>query len=292
MEARVRRCFIDVVVRPRGKVDGLPLVFGFNPAGQVERILKNIIHVPGVRGNPERSYRLTCSSNFSGQFDQHVASIIKEWVAENKKIGMGESKLKQLISSLESLGLASDICVKSLNDTRVEISIPRVKNSSAIDLSSKVGKDLVNISDVGFGVSQCLPVLVALLTANKGDIVYVEQPELHLHPNAQFLIAKMFVESVNRGVKVIVETHSSLFLRGIQIAVARKQIRSESVSMNWFEQDSENGDTNINSVNLDSYGRFGEWPIDFDDVGLRVEGEYLDAVEQAMDDDISELCDE
>ncbi|MCD0491595.1 AAA family ATPase [Chromobacterium violaceum] len=205
---------------------------------------------------------------------------------------MGESKLKQLISSLESLGLASDICVKSLNDTRVEISIPRVKNSSAIDLSSKVGKDLVNISDVGFGVSQCLPVLVALLTANKGDIVYVEQPELHLHPNAQFLIAKMFVESVNRGVKVIVETHSSLFLRGIQIAVARKQIRSESVSMNWFEQDSENGDTNINSVNLDSYGRFGEWPIDFDDVGLRVEGEYLDAVEQAMDDDISELCDE
>ena len=74
---------------------------------------------------------------------------------------------------------------------------------------------MVSIADVGFGVSQVLPVLVALTSREIRDsLVYLEQPELHLHPNAQVALAQMLADAAKRGVRVVAETHSSLLLIG------------------------------------------------------------------------------
>jgi predicted ATPase len=77
-------------------------------------------------------------------------------------------------------------------------------------------------------------VLVALITAEKDQFVYIEQPELHLHPKAQFKLADIIAKAAVRGVKVVIETHSSILLRGIQITIVRKLISHELVSLNWF----------------------------------------------------------
>ena len=91
-------------------------------------------------------------------------------------------------------------------------------------------EDLVSIADVGFGISQTLPVIVALLAAEPGQLVYIEQPEIHLHPRAQMAMAKILADAANRGVRVVAETHSSLLLLGIQSLVAEGKLSPDKSS--------------------------------------------------------------
>ncbi|WP_071845157.1 AAA family ATPase [Serratia marcescens] len=241
-----------------------------DPTYNLERFIRSIIHVPGLRGNPERKYQIAESENvFPGSFEKYVASIISMW---GKSRNMDKYDL--LVKQLNYLGLASSIKAKRTDDTSIEINISRkIKNGD---------DDCVSVADVGFGVSQTLPVLVALLVAKKGQHVYIEQPELHLHPKAQFKLAEIIKSALDRGVKIIIETHSSLLIRGIQTKIARKEIDSTQVSLNWFTQDEETGETIINTKAPDELGAFGDWPSDFDDISLYAEQQYLDAVEESI----------
>jgi predicted ATPase len=130
-------------------------------------------------------------------------------------------------------------------------------------------------------VSQALPVIVALRRAIPGQLVFIEQPELHLHPNAQIAMARVIVDAVRRGVRVVVETHSSLLLIGIQTAIANgsPELAAKEVLLHWFSRDLKTGDAQVSSHTLDSKGGFGDWPADFDSIELAAHAAYLDAVE-------------
>ena len=136
---------------------------------------------------------------------------------------------------------------------------------------------MVSIADVGFGVSQTLPVVVALREARPGQLVYLEQPEIHLHPRAQTAMAKVLADAAGRGVHVVAETHSALLILGIQTLVAEGKLAPELVKLHWFER--REGLTKVRSADLDETGSFGDWPEDFADVALEAQGRYLDAVE-------------
>lgn len=238
--------------------------------GLVEMIGK-LIHVPGLRGNPERDYRTTAvGDSFPGTFEVYVASVIKHWQST------GDIRLQQLGIDLESLGLTWKVEAKQRDETQVELKVGRLPHSLRGG-----AQDLVSIADVGFGVSQTLPVLVALLTAESGQIVYIEQPEIHLHPAAQRAFAKIFAEAAKRGVIVIVETHSALLLQGIQTLVAKDDLAPELIKLHWFQRDS-TGVTAVTSADLDDTGAFGDWPEDFDDVALNSDNEYLSAAEAKL----------
>ena len=142
-------------------------------------------------------------------------------------------------------------------------------------------RDLVSIADVGFGVSTTLPILVALLAAQPGQIVYIEQPEIHLHPRAQTALAAILARAAKRGVRVIAETHSAQLLLGVQTLVAEGELPPELVSLNWFNRNKQ-GFTTVDKADLDRAGAFGEWPVDFGEVMLESESRYLDAAEQVM----------
>ncbi|MBA0180357.1 AAA family ATPase [Pectobacterium carotovorum] len=241
-------------------------------------VCKGIIHIPGIRGSYDRTYKVatTGKSNsnvFKGTFEQYVASIIHSWKKNKNK----ESKdnVSALVEYLSRLNLTSNIDVERKNDTQLEVKVSRFKKKQAEK------NDFVNILDVGFGVSQILPVLVALLSAKKNNIVYVEQPELHLHPNAQMILAEIIAYSVNNGVKFVIETHSSIFIRGIQTQVAKGLLNKSKVSLNWFTQDELTGETNVSQSSLDSLGAFGDWPEDFETTYYKADVDYLDAVEKA-----------
>ncbi|MNB96491.1 hypothetical protein D3C75_436920 [compost metagenome] len=264
------KCFIRAELSFEGK-EFFPLRAGIDPAHPLERFITRLIHVPGLRGNPERTYKIAASDDvYPGSFEKYVASIISDW-SKHKKY---RAKNQTLKSQLAELGLASNIKASKVDDTSVEIQVSR--NKAGVD------SDCVNIADVGFGVSQTLPMLVALIGAKKGQPVYIEQPELHLHPKAQFKLAPIIVHAINRGVRVIIETHSAILIRGIQLAVVKKQLDSKKVSLNWFTQDLETGETNVDQAGLDEQGAFGDWPEDFDDTSLAVEQMYLDAVEDSL----------
>ncbi len=181
-----------------------------------------------------------------------------------------------LENMLGDLGLTREISAKGISDTQIELRVGRLPKARR----RRDGAEFVNIADVGFGVSQVLPVLVALLVAKPGQLVYIEQPELHLHPKAQYALAKILVQTAKRGVKLVIETHSSLLLLQVQTLVAKGTIDPDLVKLHWFRRSYRNGTTSIRSADLDEIGAFGNWPEDFGNVELRAEGAYLDAVEK------------
>jgi predicted ATPase len=263
------KCFIHAELGPASR--NWPIKAGIHPMRKLEEMVTKLIHVPGLRGNLERTYKIAASDDvYPGSFEKYIASIITEWGKQKKYA----DKFSMLKEQLKELGLANNLETSKINDTRVEIRVSRSKDNGR--------RDCVNIADVGFGVSQTLPVLTALICAQKGQFVYIEQPELHLHPSAQFKLARIITKAVNRGVKVVIETHSSILLRGIQIEIVKRSLDFEKVSLNWFTQNPNNGETEVSTAELDKYGAFGDWPEDFDDVTLKVEQMYLDAVEEAV----------
>ena len=228
----------------------------------------NSIHLPGLRGNPERIYKLTSTGpRYPGRFENYVASIIHDW--QNTK----DSRLQTLVRTLRKLRLTGQIHTQKIGDIGIEIKVglhPHHRTSN-----------MVSIADVGFGVSQVLPVLVALIVAEPGQLVYLEQPELHLHPRAQVALAQVLAAAAKRGVRVVAETHSSLLLLAVQTLVAEGDLSPELVKLHWFRR-GENGTTQIDTADLDEAGAYGDWPEDFDDVDLKAQSSYIKAAQSRL----------
>lgn len=265
-----QRCFLGIHVSTSVRTGEIGPGFSFSPAGELLSLIPAIIHVPGLRGNPERTYRTTAvQDEFPGIFSDYVASIIQSWQIDN------DDRLINLGEYLKKLNLTWRVDAKAIDDTRVEVRVgrtPKARRGGA--------HDMVSIADVGFGVSQTLPVLVALLTAKQNQLVYIEQPELHLHPLAQVRLAELLVEAANRGVRLVVETHSSIILLTIQSLVAEGNIEPECVALHWFERRASDGVTEITSAPIDKEGAFGDWPVDFGDIELESQSRFLDAYEK------------
>ncbi|MFZ4727040.1 MAG: AAA family ATPase [Pseudanabaena sp.] len=237
----------------------------------IERQIRQLIHVPGLRGNPERTYHIaSVNSEFTGTFENYAASIIHFWKITKDK------RLKILGEALQTLGLTWKVDTKQIDDTQVEVRVGRLKNKR-----NSQSTDMVSIADVGFGLSQTLPVVVALLVAEPEQLVYLEQPEIHLHPRAQANLAQLLVDAANRGVRVVVETHSELLIRRVQSLIAEDKIDAEKVKLHWFSQD-DNGFTKVTTAELDETGAFGDWPEDFSEISLQEESRYLDAAESKL----------
>ena len=79
--------------------------------------------------------------------------------------------------------------------------------------------------------------------------------------------------------KIVAETHSTLLLTAIQTLVAKGELKPELVKLHWFQRDPKTRMTQVTPADLDENGAFGDWPEDFDDVILKTESAYLDAVE-------------
>ncbi|MBI4026475.1 MAG: AAA family ATPase [Verrucomicrobia bacterium] len=265
-----QRCFLSFGLssdqEPRRQITFGP--YGVLPSQAFIPYIQGVIHLPGLRGNPRRTYPKTAGGPyFQGTFEMYVASVIARWQTEN------DGKLETLGKALEEMELTWKVKAVPVDDTQVELRVGRL-------VHSKRGgaHDLVSIADVGFGVSQSLPVVVALLAAQSGQLVYLEQPEIHLHPLAQRRLAGVLCDAVKRGVVVVVETHSALLLREIQTFVATDRMDRKNIKLHWFQR-AEDGSTTATAADLDERGAYGNWPEDFDRTELEAEKAYLDAAE-------------
>ena len=261
------RCFVNIITRhTEGPLSGS--TFSFGPFHfPFEAAARRTIHVPRLRGEAERTYRATAvGPTFPGTFENYIASVIRHWQVKK------DDNLRELGKALGLLGLTWKVEAKQLDDVHIELwvgRLPEGKRGGA--------RDLVSLADVGFGVSQVLPVIVALLIADPGQLVYVEQPELHLHPRAQVALATLLADAAQRGVRVVVETHSSLLLLGVQTLVAGGTLPPDRVALHWFKR-GKDGVTEVESRELDEFGAYGDWPQDFADVSLDTHSDYLKAV--------------
>lgn len=121
-------------------------------------------------------------------------------------------------------------------------------------------------ANVGYGLTYAFPILVSLLAAVPGDIVVIDSPEAHLHPQAQSRIGRMLAVFAAAGIQVIVETHSDHVLNGIRLAVRDKVLTAAKLSLLFFAGSSGEGH-GVTSPRIDGDGRIDEWPDGFFDQG-------------------------
>ena len=117
-------------------------------------------------------------------------------------------------------------------------------------------------TNVGFGLSYVLPVVLALLS-EPGTLCLIENPEAHLHPRGQTRLAELTARAAAAGVQVFAETHSDHFLDGIRLAVREGLLAPADTAIHYFER--KGGRAIVSSPTVDDDGRLSRWPGGFFD---------------------------
>ena len=154
---------------------------------------------------------------------------------------------------LKDLELITDFTVERIADDTNLYRVFVRRSGSDVD---------VLLTDVGFGVSQILPVLVLLAYVPEGSTVLLEQPEIHLHPAVQAGLADVILEAADaRRVQVIVESHSEHLLRRLQRRVAERTADVENIALYFC--DYEDGESKAKRLELNLFGEIENWPAGF-----------------------------
>lgn len=170
--------------------------------------------------------------------------------------------LEQVVGSwLSRLNLAASFEVAEIAPERSEYEVR---------LRSTKRQPEVKLTDVGFGVSQVLPVISQAFYAPPNSTVLMEQPEMHLHPKAQSELGDLLIEAVTarensapRGVQLIVESHSEHLLRRIQRHIAEEHISADDVALFFCYAGRPGSGSVIERLELDEYGDILNWPPEF-----------------------------
>jgi predicted ATPase len=147
-----------------------------------------------------------------------------------------------------------------------DFEVQRIPNSAHVTLGLKTAKELRYYmpQNVGFGITQVFPILVAALAAGPGTTLAIENPEVHLHPAGQTLMGTFLSTVARRGVQVIVETHSDHVLSGARRAVKSGLISPGEITVHFFRPRG-GADAQITSPQMDAEGNFDSWPPGFFD---------------------------
>lgn len=133
----------------------------------------------------------------------------------------------------------------------------------------KEGEQRTNVYssvNVGFGITYVLPIIVALLSAQKEDVILIENPEAYIHPKGQRKLGELIALAGKAGIQIIVETHSDHILNGIRLAVKQKQLQPKDTNILYFYKDTEDKFKHKYVVpHINAEGRIDNWPEGFFD---------------------------
>lgn len=121
----------------------------------------------------------------------------------------------------------------------------------------------LDITDVGFGISQVLPIIIQGFLSPQKSLTIIEQPEIHLHPTMQADLGDLFIDIVQKKQKkLIIETHSEYLLRRIRRRISEGKIGAKDVSICLFQSNKDGTGTVVESLEIGEKGSF-MWPQDF-----------------------------
>ena len=230
-----------------------------------------VAYIGPFRKNPERIYRFSeTARNNVGPKGENIGDFIFKAYQED------ESGLYDDISSWLYKYYGYHLDIKDVGNNYFQLVLDNDHISS-------------NIIDVGYGISQVLPVICELAIISRAykkkrkisinDILLVEQPELHLHPAAQANLAELFAMCVtsNEYARIIIETHSEHLISKLQVMIADKECKltNDMVQILYVDQDAEK-DAFIEEMVIKENGKFEkEWPTGFFDQGYNLAYELM-----------------
>ncbi|MBD2144266.1 DUF3696 domain-containing protein [Sphaerospermopsis sp. FACHB-1194] len=195
-----------------------------------------------------------------GEFTPHFLSI---------------NEYKKIPHSQLSHPLAQSDILKS----QVEAWLGEISPGTRIDIELHSAMDLVNLqysyednnsyrsTNVGFGITYTLPIIVAILSAASDTLILLENPEAHLHPRGQSKMGELIALAASCSIQIILETHSDHVLNGIRKAVRHNKLEADKVQINYFERYLKKGQptTEIITPRIYPDGGIDKWPDGFFD---------------------------
>lgn len=200
----------------------------------------------------------------SGEFTSHFLEIFG---AENIISKFTKHPSSDSLTILENAqSWLSEICPNTLLKTQTFLGTDFTSLRYASTLKDGVS-NYYRATNVGFGISYTLPIIVSALSAKPGDILIVDTPEAHLHPRGQSKIAVLLAMAARSGVQVIIETHSDHILNGVRESIHNDTYDHNDVLIHYLSRDTTNSDflTNLETLKIDKNGRLDHWPDGFFD---------------------------
>ena len=217
---------------------------------QTDELLEGIVYLGPLRDRPRRTYNWTGVS--PGTVGSRGELAIDILLAEK------HVRVEAVSKWLRKIGIAESLELRPMG---------RGARTWEAVIEKADGETTVNLADVGFGVSQVLPVIVCLLSAPAGSLVILEHPDIHLHPRAQGELADLLID-VSRAsdIQVLVESHSEHLLARIQRRIAESargdgSLGPEDVRLYFCKQ--EEGRSELEPLKMQPSGVITNWPRDF-----------------------------
>ena len=234
---------------------------GFPPFGG------HLIYLDAERIGPRKFYdrsEVFARRGNLGTRGEHASNYL--YTRQNEVMASADPRCAELFAGRRLL----DVVDRWLQEITpgVHVGLDEIQEADAVivgfsfDSPGDVASRRYRATNVGFGLSYTLPVIVALL-APSDTLCLIENPEAHLHPRGQTKLAELAVRAAMAGVQIIAETHSDHFMDGVRIAVRNGLIRPEDVAFHYFDRDG--GRTTVSSPHVAADGRLSEWPAGFFD---------------------------
>lgn len=224
-----------------------------------EQQIDNLYYLGPLREFPKRDYTWarTRPADVGVRGEKVIDAILAATAAKERRnlVWKGRRKDFQEIVAywLKELGLIHNFSVREI--------APGSNYYQAV-VQSRPGGPEVALTDVGFGVSQILPVIVLLYYVPEGSTIILEQPEIHLHPSAQAELADLFISvAAHRNVQIILETHSEHLLLRLQRRVAEEQLEAENLRIYYSE--AKGAESKLKCLEIDEFGQIDTWPSNF-----------------------------
>ncbi|WP_421994528.1 DUF3696 domain-containing protein [Roseococcus sp.] len=224
-----------------------------------EKAVDRIFYLGPLREFPKRDYLWARSRPYDvGQRGEKTIDAILAATEANVQLNLKpKTRLRPFQAMvahwLKQLGLIHSFKVEEIAEG---------SNRWQAKVTTREGGSEVLLTDVGFGVSQVLPVVTLLLFVPEGSTVILEQPEIHLHPLAQAALADVIIHAaIHRRVQVILESHSEHLLLRLQRRVAEEALNAGDVRLYFC--DAAGGRSSLTALELDLLGQIRNWPPNF-----------------------------
>ena len=213
-----------------------------------------------------RSREVAVQRGFLGAHGEHTVNYLRHFRGQHVAEGLHHSR-----SSTRQLGDEVDAWMQEICPG-VSLQTDALAGADLVQLSFQFGgragvssTNQYRPTNVGFGLSYVLPIVVACLTADQGSLLLIENPEAHLHPRGQTAMATLTCAAAAAGAQVIIETHSDHILNGLRLAVKEELLPAESVTVLFFRRPTDGIGAEVVQPRLGSNGMLTEWPEAFFD---------------------------
>lgn len=227
-----------------------------------------------------RSHQIAVARGFLGARGEHTVNYLRHHTDQEVPTVVPDGPLRHQAATSPQL-LDQTIAWMQELCPGVNIETDAIEGTDSVRLSYGFGGTAgINATrrrrptNVGFGLTYALPVVVACLTATPESLILLENPEAHLHPKGQSRMAALLSAAAATGAQLIVETHSDHVLNGVRIAVKQGVLRPEDAVVHYFRGNG--AGTDVVTPRIDKDGMVEQWPEGFFD-------EWENSLDQLLD---------